>query len=149
MGVGDSVKWTIKASGEIDDYIHKLEQMHANTEEMIGRAIFPGAAIVADAVRSSIESIPEAPKQYARGMKTGLTASQKAGLLDGLGIAMADSLTSKSAWTATTRPSRSDGQTVSRMRSSSELWKVAHHFKPVSRSLLRRYGLREMRRYRK
>ena len=88
MGVGDSVKWTIKASGEIDDYIHKLEQMHANTEEMIGRAIFPGAAIVADAVRSSIEGIPEAPKQYARGMKTGLTASQKAGLLDGLGIAV-------------------------------------------------------------
>lgn len=82
------MRWTIKPSAEIDEYIHKLDQMHANTEEMIGRSIFPGAAIVTDAIRAGIEGIPEAPKQYARGMKTGLTASQKAGLLDGLGIAV-------------------------------------------------------------
>ena len=88
MGVGDVVRWTIKPSDQIDEYIYKLDQMHANTEEMIGRSIFPGAAIVTDAIRAGIESIPEAPKQYARGMKTGLTASQKAGLLDGLGIAV-------------------------------------------------------------
>lgn len=88
MGVGDAVRWTIKPSDQIDEYIYKLDQMHANTEEMIGRSIFPGAAIVTDAIRAGIESIPEAPKQYARGMKTGLTASQKAGLLDGLGIAV-------------------------------------------------------------
>ena len=82
------MRWTIKPSDQIDEYIYKLDQMHANTEEMIGRSIFPGAAIVTDAIRAGIESIPEAPKQYARGMKTGLTASQKAGLLDGLGIAV-------------------------------------------------------------
>ena len=82
------MRWTIRPSNELDEYIHKLDQMHANTEEMIGRSIFPGAAIVTDAIRAGIESIPEAPKQYARGMKTGLTASQKAGLLDGLGIAV-------------------------------------------------------------
>ena len=82
------MRWTIKPSGEIDEYIHKLDQMHANTEEMIGRSIFPGAAIVTDAIRAGIEGIPEAPSHYARGMKTGLTASQKAGLLDGLGIAV-------------------------------------------------------------
>ena len=82
------MRWTIKPSGEIDEYIHKLDQMRANTEEMIGRSIFPGAAIVTDAIRAGIEGIPEAPSHYARGMKTGLTASQKAGLLDGLGIAV-------------------------------------------------------------
>ena len=82
------MRWTIKPSSEIDEYIYKLDQMHANTEEMIGRSIFPGAAIVTDAIRAGIEGIPEAPSHYARGMKTGLTASQKAGLLDGLGIAV-------------------------------------------------------------
>ena len=82
------MRWTIKPSSEIDEYIYKLDQMHANTEEMIGRSIFPGAAIVTDVIRAGIEGIPEAPSHYARGMKTGLTASQKAGLLDGLGIAV-------------------------------------------------------------
>ena len=82
------MRWTIKPSDQIDEYIYKLDQMHANTEEMIGRSIFPGAAIVTDAIRAGIEGIPEAPSHYARGMKTGLTASQKAGLLDGLGIAV-------------------------------------------------------------
>lgn len=82
------MRWTIKPSDQIDEYIYMLDQMHANTEEMIGRSIFPGAAIVTDAIRAGIEGIPEAPSHYARGMKTGLTASQKAGLLDGLGIAV-------------------------------------------------------------
>ena len=144
MGVGDVMRWTIKPSNEIDEYIYKLEQMHANTEEMIGRSIFPGAAIVTDAIRAGIEGIPEAPKQYARGMKTGLTASQKAGLLDGLGIAM-----SKSAWTVITAQSRNDGLKVSQMRLSSELWKAAHPSKPASRSLLRQYGHLEMPQSRK
>ena len=82
------MRWTIRPSNELDEYIHKLDQMHANTEEMIGRSIFPGAAIVTDAIRAGIEGIPEAPKRYSKGMKTGVTASQKAGLLDGLGIAV-------------------------------------------------------------
>ena len=82
------MRWTIKPSDQIDEYIYKLDQMGSNVEEMIGRSIFPGAAIVTDAIRAGIEGIPEAPSHYARGMKTGLTAAQKQGLLDGLGIAV-------------------------------------------------------------
>lgn len=82
------MRWTIKPSDQIDEYIYKLDQMHANTEEMIGRSIFPGAAIVTDAIRAGIEGIPEAPSHYAKGQKTGLTRAQKQGLLDGLGIAV-------------------------------------------------------------
>ena len=88
MGVDKTMRWTIKPSKDIDEYIGKLQRMGMQTEEMIGRSIYPGAAIVTDAIRAGIEGIPEAPAQYARGHKTGLTPAQKQGLLDGLGIAV-------------------------------------------------------------
>ena len=70
------MRWTIKPSKDIDEYIGKLQRMGMQTEEMIGRSIYPGAAIVTDAIRAGIEGIPEAPAQYARGHKTGLTPAQ-------------------------------------------------------------------------
>lgn len=89
------MKFTIKASKDLDPWIAKLQRMGENTEEMIGRSIYPGAQIVTDAIRSNIEGIPvvtyKGKKQYSNGeevsIKTGLTAAQKQGLLDGLGIA--------------------------------------------------------------
>lgn len=81
------MRWRIKPSDELDDYIYKLQRMGANTEEMIGRSIFPGAAIVADAIRANIEGVPVITKYSRNQYLDGLTASQKQGLLDGLGIA--------------------------------------------------------------
>lgn len=73
-------KMTVKG---LEKYISDLTQIDNATDEEIGKAIFAGAAIVADAARSGIQSIPVG-KNPVRGE---ITPEQKAGLLDGLGIA--------------------------------------------------------------
>lgn len=73
-------KMTVKG---LEKYISDLSQIDNATDEEIGKAIFAGAAIVADAARSGIQSIPVG-KNPVRGE---ITPEQKAGLLDGLGIA--------------------------------------------------------------
>ncbi len=73
-------KMTVKG---LEKYISDLTQIDNATDEEIGKAIFAGAAIVADAARSGIQSIPVG-KNPVRGE---ITPEQKAGLLEGLGIA--------------------------------------------------------------
>lgn len=65
-----------------------LSKLEDGSEEIIGKAIYAGAGIVADAIKSSIQSLP-----IVRGYGTdsnplpgGVTSAQKAGLIDGLGI---------------------------------------------------------------
>lgn len=66
-----------------------LSKLEESTDEMIGKAVYAGAGIVADAIKENIKSLP-----IVRGYGTednplpgGVTAPQKAGLIDGLGIA--------------------------------------------------------------
>lgn len=73
-------KMTVKG---LEKYISDLSQIDNATDEEIGKAIFAGAAIVADAARSGIQSIPVGKNP----VKGEITPEQKAGLLDGLGIA--------------------------------------------------------------
>lgn len=61
----------------IDAYIETLQNFEHTIGDDIGRAIFSGAAVVADAIRANIKSLP----------KEACTPKEKAGLLDGLGIA--------------------------------------------------------------
>lgn len=70
------------------DYELMLSKLENGSEEIIGKAIYAGAGIVADAIKSSIQSLP-----IVRGYGTdsnplpgGVTSAQKAGLIDGLGI---------------------------------------------------------------
>ena len=70
------------------DYELMLSKLEDGSEEIIGRAVYAGAGIVADAIKSSIQSLP-----IVRGYGTesnplpgGVTSAQKAGLIDGLGI---------------------------------------------------------------
>lgn len=58
-------------------YIANLEKIYQNTPDMIGKSIYQGAKIVTDAVHREINALP----------KSEVTEDQKAGLLDGLGIA--------------------------------------------------------------
>lgn len=65
-----------------------LSRLEGSTDEMIGKAVYAGAGIVADAIKDSIKALP-----IVRGYGTesdplpgGVTAPQKAGLIDGLGI---------------------------------------------------------------
>lgn len=58
-------------------YIANLEKIYQYTPDMIGKSIYQGAKIVTDAVHREINALP----------KSEVTEDQKAGLLDGLGIA--------------------------------------------------------------
>ena len=62
-----------------------LSKLEDSTDEMIGKAVYAGAGIVADAIKDSIKALP-----IVRGYGTednplpgGVTAPQKAGLIDG------------------------------------------------------------------
>lgn len=72
----------------LQDYELMLSKIEGVTDEMIGRAVYEGAGIVADAVKQSIQGLP-----VIRGYGTtenplpgGVTSSQKAGLEDGFGV---------------------------------------------------------------
>ena len=72
----------------LEEYEAQLLKLRGLTEQMIGEAIYEGAAIVADEVKKGIESIP-IDDRYATGgtMLHGITQEQKQGLIDGFGIA--------------------------------------------------------------
>lgn len=73
---------------EIANYIRDLEKLEADSQEVIGRAIYEGAAIVTDEIKKEISALPVYTKKPKSGeMMTGITSTQKAGLLEGLGIA--------------------------------------------------------------
>lgn len=66
------------------NYIEQLNKLLINTEDVLGHAIYEGAAVVIKAVDSAIDTIPVAQPGH---ITTGLTAPQKAGLHSGIGIA--------------------------------------------------------------
>lgn len=72
----------------LSDYELMLSKLEGVTDEMIGRAVYAGAGIVADAVKASIESLPIVTGYGtdANPLPGGVTATQKAGLRDGFGI---------------------------------------------------------------
>lgn len=72
----------------LEEYELRLSSLRKYSQGICGRAIYQGAKIVADEVRKGIEGLP-----VIRGYGTqsdplpgGVTAAQKEGLLDGLGI---------------------------------------------------------------
>lgn len=74
-------KWIVGHG--IDEYLSKLGNLEMKAPETCKRAVFDGAAIVANAVRSNIQALPVGDPR-----KGGyVTGPQKQGLLDGFGIA--------------------------------------------------------------
>lgn len=73
-------KLTIKG---IDTYIEGLQALSDATDEELGKAIYKGASIVADAARVAIQSLPVGHNP----IRGEIEPEQKDGLLDGLGIA--------------------------------------------------------------
>lgn len=72
----------------LEEYEQKLLQLKNLSREMIGEAIYEGAGVVADAVKSNIETIPIDDRYVTGGaMLYGITAEQKEGLRQGFGIA--------------------------------------------------------------
>ncbi len=73
----------------IDKYISQLTNLEFDGGHIIGMAVFEGAKIVTDAVRSGINGIPAQSSSGSGDQKMirGITTLQRTGLLDGLGIA--------------------------------------------------------------
>lgn len=72
----------------LNDYELMISKLSKGVDDIAGKAIYAGAGIVADAIKENIKDLP-----IVRGYGTekdplpgGVTAPQKAGLIDGLGI---------------------------------------------------------------
>ena len=73
------------------EYELMLSRLSKGAEAIAGKAIYAGAEIVADAIRSNIQGLQAVPDEvgaiaYAEKSPAPLTESAKEGLLDGLGI---------------------------------------------------------------
>lgn len=80
--------WDITSGTE--EYVRRLEQLGQKTPEMIGRAIYPAAGLVTDAIKENIRKIPvitDGRRGTPANPIDGITSAQKTGLINGLGIA--------------------------------------------------------------
>lgn len=81
---------TLKMNG-LAEYERMLSKLNSfdTIRAVCGKTIYSGAEVVADAMRAGIESLPEVD-DYITGTQgkkiSGITPSQKQGLLDGFGI---------------------------------------------------------------
>lgn len=72
----------------LEEYERQLMKLQEVSKDCIGKAIHDGAGIVADAVKANIQSLPIDERRVKNGeMLNGVSAAQKAGLIDGFGIA--------------------------------------------------------------
>lgn len=72
----------------LEEYENQLLKLESISRECIGKAIYDGAGLVADAVKASIDTIPIDERFVKKGeMLNGITTAQKNGLKAGFGIA--------------------------------------------------------------
>jgi len=72
----------------LEEYEKQLLKLQNVSRECIGKAIYEGAGLVADRVKQGIHSLPIDERHVRPGEQlTGISAKQKAGLIDGFGIA--------------------------------------------------------------
>ena len=80
MELRDIVARWIVNNEAINSYLSMLKKMQVNSDEIIRRAIYPAAGIMADAIKKEVDNLPiVSPKE--RG-----TENKKEGLQDSLGI---------------------------------------------------------------
>lgn len=71
-----------------DDYMAQLEKLTDSIRDTVGEVIYEGAHVIADAVKSNIQSLPVQNGYAKKGeLLTGVTSVQKAGLVSGFGVA--------------------------------------------------------------
>ena len=71
----------------IDNYIDQLGNLEVTAPEAIGKAIYAGADIIADAIKANIEKMPVDDTPHHKEKITGIRSIQKQGLLHSFGIA--------------------------------------------------------------
>lgn len=72
---------------EIDRYIAQCEKLKFRVPEIAGRAIYEGAKVAVNQVRSNIVGLPVSENTSGRHGRRNPTAEEKQAMLDGLGIA--------------------------------------------------------------
>ena len=77
---------TIKFVG-IDKYFERLDELGKSSVGLCKRALYDGAAVLANAVRDEISALPTSDRDAKKGDPQPVLEYEKDGLLDGLGIA--------------------------------------------------------------
>lgn len=73
----------------VSEYIQQLDKLRLATKDaIIGKTVYAGAEVMADAVREAISALPEGREGEA--IFGTVTPAQKRGLLDGFGISPMD-----------------------------------------------------------
>lgn len=76
----------LQVGSGIDNYISQLQNLEMSAPDAIGKAVYEGAAIVADAIKANIDTIP-IDESSSNGKRNGLKKIQITGLKKGFGIA--------------------------------------------------------------
>lgn len=77
---------TLKFEG-LDEYAAQLKKIEANTDEIIGKAIYKGAGEMADSIRSAMQTIPVDDSYHRPGeISKGPKSAEKESMMSGFGI---------------------------------------------------------------
>ena len=72
----------------LDTYIAQLERLNANAEGSIKKAVYDGAAVVANNIKTALNTIPVQEEYVPKGKtRKGITPEAKEGLVKGFGLA--------------------------------------------------------------
>lgn len=71
----------------LDSYIAELEKLRQSAEGITKKALYEGAGVTADEIRSAVEALPTDNDRSAGHYLKGITDEQKAALAKGLGVA--------------------------------------------------------------
>lgn len=73
----------------LEKYIEELKSLEQESDDIIKQAVYAGAEVMADGIKSAIQSLPTGSKRFYAHDGTllkGITPAQKQGLIDGFGI---------------------------------------------------------------
>ena len=72
-----------------EEYLLRLSKLSTNSDQIIKKALYEGAAVVADAIKDGVESLPTEPYRRLRAGErfSGISQTQKDGLVKGFGLA--------------------------------------------------------------
>ena len=124
----------------LEQYELRISQLGKETERIAGEAIYEGAGVVADAIKANIQALPvvNGYGTASNPLPGGVTAVQKAGLIDGFGISSMQNeggyLNVKLGFDGYNRtkteqyPQGQPNQLVARGVESGTSWKQAHPF---------------------
>ena len=66
-----------------EEYLLRLSKLSTNSDQIIKKALYEGAAVIADAIKDGVESLPTEPYRRLRAGErfSGISQTQKDGLV--------------------------------------------------------------------